>query len=195
MATLNVADLEPTGAPEEFGFPEHPTAQQVTRWVLQEQWLAAYANCGGIYKAASMAGCSARTFENWHLADLFGFQKRYQAAQRQYLEKMETEADRRALEGVDHPVTHLGIITDTYKQYSDNLLMFRMKKLDPSYRENYNLVMDTTPTRDLLAELRRLGQAKVVEGSLAPGEVPAKVIDTNLLSPTEPPTVEPESSE
>ena len=41
------------------------------------------------------------------------------------------------MEGVDHPVIFKGEITDTYKTYSDNLLLFRMNKLDPSYRENY----------------------------------------------------------
>ena len=48
----------------------------------------------------------------------------------------EKEIRRRAIEGVDHPVIHQGVITATYKQYSDNLLMFRAKRLDPEYRDN-----------------------------------------------------------
>lgn len=56
-----------------------------------------------------------------------------------YLDKLEREADRRAVEGIDHPVTYEGRITDHYKEYSDTLLIFRLKKLDPSYRENYRV--------------------------------------------------------
>ena len=51
---------------------------------------------------------------------------------------LEKEINRRAIEGVDHPVIHQGVITATYKQYSDNLLMFRAKRLDPEYRDNYS---------------------------------------------------------
>ena len=98
------------------------------------------------------------------------FQKRFEIAQSRFLEKMGREADRRGMEGVDHPVVYKGEITTTYKDYSDNLLMFRMKKLDPSYRENYTINIDTNPTRDLLDRLRQLGQPRVVEGSVAPQE-------------------------
>ena len=53
---------------------------------------------------------------------------------------------------------------------SDILLMFKAKaEMPEKYREEVKIV-DTSATKDLLAELRRLGQAKVVEGSLAPSE-------------------------
>ena len=51
---------------------------------------------------------------------------------------LEAEIHRRAVEGVDHPVIHQGVITTTFKQYSDNLLMFKAKRLDPQYRDNYS---------------------------------------------------------
>jgi hypothetical protein len=37
------------------------------------------------------------------------------------------EAWRRAVEGYDYPVTYGGQITDTYKKYSDTLLIFLLK--------------------------------------------------------------------
>jgi hypothetical protein len=40
---------------------------------------------------------------------------------------LEREAWRRAVEGYDHPITSGGQITDTYKKYSDQLLMFLLK--------------------------------------------------------------------
>ena len=52
------------------------------------------------------------------------------------LGKLDAEINRRAIEGVDHPVIYKGEITTTYKEYSDNLLMFRAKRLDPEYRDN-----------------------------------------------------------
>lgn len=40
---------------------------------------------------------------------------------------LEREAWRRAVEGYDYPITSGGQITDTYKKYSDTLLMFLLK--------------------------------------------------------------------
>lgn len=49
---------------------------------------------------------------------------------------MEQEAFRRAVHGVDKPITHQGIITDTVKEYSDTLLIFLLKGRKPNkFRE------------------------------------------------------------
>ena len=61
---------------------------------------------------------------------MYGFKKRKAAAAQLFLGKVEAEINRRAIDGVDHPVIHQGVVTGTYKQYSDNLLMFRAKRLD-----------------------------------------------------------------
>lgn len=147
-----------------IGLPDKPTADQFNTWNMQERFLEAYAQVGGVYKAAAQSGCSARAFENWHRADVFGMQNRFQEAQRQYLEKMEAEADRRGIEGVDKPVYYLGDQVGTYKVYSDNLLMFRMKKLDPSYRENAVVEEKLDEVKGILDELRRVGVPRIVDG-------------------------------
>lgn len=54
-----------------------------------------------------------------------------------YQETLDVEIDRRAVDGIDKPVYYKGEKVDTVKEYSDNLLMFLRKKLDPSYRDNY----------------------------------------------------------
>ena len=59
--------------------------------------------------------------------------------------KVEAEIDRRSIEGIDHPVIHQGVITDTYKTYSDNLLMFRAKRLDPEYRDTVRPTPEAAP--------------------------------------------------
>ena len=60
----------------------------------------------------------------------------FQLAEQIAADFMEDEIHRRAFDGFDHPVTYEGRITTTYKEYSDNLAMFRLKKLRPEYREN-----------------------------------------------------------
>ena len=130
--------IEPVGSPEEFGFPEKSTLQQRECWRNQERFLAAFRECCRIGDAAEAIGLTRWAVERWGAKDLYGFKKRMAAAEQGYLEKLEAEADRRGVEGIDHPVIHQGKITATYKQYSDNLLMFRMKRLQPEYRDNYS---------------------------------------------------------
>ena len=75
--------------------------------------------------------------------DSYGFKKRKAWAAQMALGKLEAEIKRRGVESIDHPVIYKGEITNTYKDYSDNLLMFRTKRLDPEYRDSYQ------PTPDL----------------------------------------------
>ncbi|MCH8089849.1 MAG: hypothetical protein IH955_07540, partial [Chloroflexi bacterium] len=85
----------------------------------------------------SEVGISVSTAEHWDTVDYYGFKRRKAWAAQMALGKLEAEINRRAIEGVDHPVIHQGVITDSYKVFSDNLLMFRAKRLDPNYRDNY----------------------------------------------------------
>jgi hypothetical protein len=53
-----------------------------------------------------------------------------------YVEALEAEADRRAVEGVVKPVFYLGEQCGEVRQYSDTLLIFRLKALRPEmYRD------------------------------------------------------------
>ena len=127
---------EPT--PQDYGFPEKPNAAQLDCWRRQEAFLDAYRRHGIMGLACEESGVPVHTAESWDFHDRHGFKKRRALADRSALGVVEAEVHRRAIEGVDHPVIHQGVITDTYKTYSDNLLMFRAKRLDPSYRDNYS---------------------------------------------------------
>lgn len=152
--------------PQDYGFPEKPTAAQITTWTLQEKFLTEYAISGAIYKSAALAGHSARTFERWFETDNVGFQKRYEAAQAAFLEKCVLEIDRRAFEGVEKQFYNSkGEYTGSTTQYSDNLAMFRVKKLDPSYRDNFQVMEDVSAIRESLDVLKSLGVPRVVEGT------------------------------
>ena len=164
----DLADLAiPTGAPEEFGFPAKPDAAQTRSWMRQQLWLEAFAKCGSMGEACAATGIPVPTAEHWASVDYYGFKRRKSWAAQMALGKLDAEINRRAVEGVDHPVIHQGVITDTYKQYSDNLLMFRAKRLDPEYRDNPRLQQES-------------GQVQVTKIiiNLAPGvEMPEQVVE------------------
>ena len=135
-----------TGTPESFGFPENPTMQQTQCWKNQERVLDAIQRTGTMHSAAIAAGLTVLALERWMGVDLYGFKKRREMALQVYDDMLDAEIDRRAVEGVDKPVIYKGEITGTYKEYSDNLLMFRRKQRDPSYRDNYTTEILNTRT-------------------------------------------------
>lgn len=104
-------------------------------WLQQQRFLEAFAASGSVGQACLDTATPAGTVDSWASRDTHSFKKRKAEAARIALGHYEREIQRRAIEGVDHPVIYQGVITDTYKQYSDNLLMFRVKRLDPEYRD------------------------------------------------------------
>ena len=134
-----------TGTPESFGFPENPTVPESKRWAMQQAFLAKFSKTHLLCASADAAGISPQAVEQWrHEVDghsgtlnTFNFPKRFNMASLRYQETLDVEIDRRAVDGIDKPVYYKGEKVDTVKEYSDNLLMFRRKKLDPSYRDNY----------------------------------------------------------
>ena len=63
------------------------------------------------------------------------FDEAYDLGRAAVLSIMEAEADRRGIKGTTKPVYQGGRRVGSVQEYSDSLLMFRMKKLDPSYRD------------------------------------------------------------
>lgn len=55
------------------------------------------------------------------------FKVQWDQAVEQGLDALEKEAWRRAVEGTNKPVIYKGVVTDTFKEYSDTLLIFLMK--------------------------------------------------------------------
>jgi hypothetical protein len=92
---------------------------------------------------------------------------------------LEDEALRRAVHGVDEPVFQKGEQVGTIRRYSDNLLMFLLKKRDPSYRENARLEVTGQDGEPIQVEhdsstLRSL-YAKLVDTGLVRAAQPAQV--------------------
>ena len=118
------------------------SSADIARYERQERYLDAFAITGSLGASCNATGVPPATIQRWDNDDLHGFQKRLADAKILALGVVESEIHRRAVEGIDHPVIHHGVITDTYKEYSDNLLMFKGKRLDPAYKDNY----DSRPT-------------------------------------------------
>lgn len=91
---------------------------------------------GNISLAARKAGYS-RSAVNKRKVSNPDFAEKVEDALELYKAKLEAEADRRGVDGVERPLHYQGKVFDTVREYSDSLLMFRLKKLDPSYRESF----------------------------------------------------------
>jgi len=103
----------------------------------QDLFLASYAKHGIVGLAASESGIPIGTVDYWLSNDTQGFKTRKADADRLALGIVEAEIHRRAVLGADKPIIYQGRITGSYKDWSDNLLMFRAKRLDPAYKDNY----------------------------------------------------------
>jgi len=79
-----------------------------------------------VSEAARSAGIGRRTAYEWRDADP-KFSGEWDEAEQEAIDKLEREAWRRAVEGVDKPVVHQGAITATYKEYSDKMLEILLK--------------------------------------------------------------------
>ncbi len=90
---------------------------------------------GNVTQAAAVCGISRRCAYYLHESDP-EFRADWDDAIEAYIENLEAECDRRGKDGIDKPVFWKGKKVATVKQYSDTLLMFRLKALAPEkYRE------------------------------------------------------------
>jgi hypothetical protein len=151
---------------------------RVSKW---EAFLQALAKTGSVGRAArslnmdpSVAYRRARDEEE--------FAKRMEEAKAQgkevHLGRLEDEIDRRGVDGWEEPVYQGGQKVGTVRRFSDNLLMFRTKRLDPEYR-------DRPPDQAINA-----GNVQIVVGSFFPGQAlpgpgPALSIHAPALSAPE----------
>ena len=142
------------GTPESYGFPQNPTVPESKRWAKQEAFLAEFSKTHLLCASADAVGISPQAVEQWRHGvttngrDLnsFNFLKRFEAASLRYQETLDAEIDRRGVEGIEKPVFYKGKEVARVKEYSDNLLMFRRKKLDPSYRDNHETQVHVSST-------------------------------------------------
>ena len=109
-------------------------AKQVSA-AKKKKFLACLKSTGNISEAARFAKVNRLTPYNWREADP-AFAKAWEEALDEYADRLEKEADRRAVEGWLEPVFYEGEECGHKRKFSDTLLIFRLKALRPEkYRE------------------------------------------------------------
>lgn len=125
----------------------------------QAAFLAAYARNGGVIRSAKAARIGKNRHAEW-LANDPEYAQRFEDAALEYKEGLEADADERARRGVTRLKFHRGklimiplrdsegnvlfdkdgeprMVPYEERVYSDNLLMFRLKRLDPRYKDSF----------------------------------------------------------
>ena len=103
--------------------------------------LAALAETGNGAKACASAEIGRTAFYEWVKEP--DFAKAADDAMEQASDKLESEARRRAHDGVDEPVWFQGMQCGTVRKYSDTLLIFLLKGAKPDkYRERTSVVVE-----------------------------------------------------
>jgi len=106
------------------------------RHPVKRAFLAAYMECGMIYKAAKCAEMP-RTMHNYWMHTDPDYAEAFALAHEVVIETHEDEASRRAL-GYDETAYTKQGEPYTIRKYSDTLLIFRLKALKPEmYRDSY----------------------------------------------------------
>lgn len=128
-------------------------------------FLAAYAECGTITQAAEIANIDRCTHYEWIKTDPI-YAKAFEVAHQKSIERLEQEARRRAVEGVEEPVYQGGKKVGVVRKYSDTLLIFLLKGAAPDkYRERVQtehtgrIDSNMTVTHDL----RKLSAAELAQ--------------------------------
>lgn len=170
--------------------------------------LAEYSLHGNITLAAQAAGIHRETWRDWIAKSqdeppdpafclevpelgLVGFAQAARVAQEEARDRLVAEVRRRAVDGVEEPVFYQGVEVSRVRKYSDLLLMFLLKQVDHSFRDNHRVEVEHTgrveidSARDRLAaklEAALLARAEQ-QGLPAPGPQ-APVIDVAAESVT-----------
>lgn len=118
---------------------------------------------GNVFDACQVADLTRSVAYAWRQDDA-DFAAAWETALDEAADRMEREAHRRAVEGVDKPIYHQGVRVDVVREYSDTLLIFLLKAARPEkFRENKAITL-ITPDKaadmtdeELEAELKKRG--------------------------------------
>ena len=125
----------------------------------RDKFLCALLECGTIYHAAGLSEVDrAAVYRTMRAEPEFkaAVEEAREIGKEPYRDMLTEEAHRRAT-GIQEPVFYRGEIVATIRKYSDNLLMFLLKREDPSYRDSYRAPEDDSgqvSIREVLAAIR-----------------------------------------
>ena len=126
--------------------------------------LTAYAACGTVTKAAEVANTARGNHRLWRAKDP-AYAEAFEEAKEAFKEKLEEEAYRRAIDGCQEPIVFDGRVIGHRLKYSDTLMIFMLKALDPDkYRENRGIInalqvaQNPDPSGEITAKLDRIAE-------------------------------------
>lgn len=102
----------------------------------RQAFLQVLAETGQVTQAAQAVGYTSPNFLIQLRKEDDSFAEAWEQAVEAAKYKLEAEAIRRGVDGVQEPVYYKGRVVGHRINYSDQLLMFVLRKLDPSYRDN-----------------------------------------------------------
>lgn len=101
----------------------------------KKAFLAAFAECGNITRAAEIVDMDRRLHYGWLESDP-AYPAAFAGAAEHAADRLEQEARRRAVEGTEKPVFYKGEMCGLIQEYSDTLLIFLLKGARPEkYKE------------------------------------------------------------
>lgn len=116
---------------------------------------------GSVRQALRCSGYSRTMVYVWRKADET-FAARWGDADETAIERMEEEADRRAIDGTSKPVFFKGDECGHIQDYSDTLLIFRLKAKRPHvYRDNVSLEHSGTVAVTVADLVRKVRDARI----------------------------------
>jgi len=102
----------------------------------RKAFLAAFAEVGTITRAAEIAKVTRQAHYLWMKDPEYA--EAFAQAEQQACDRLEQEARRRAVEGVEEPVFHRGKQCGVVRKYSDTLLIFLLKGAMPEkYKDRH----------------------------------------------------------
>lgn len=132
-------------------------------------FLAAYARVGTVLHAAEMAKISREMHRLWLQNDP-EYAAAFEEAKAMFAERLEREALRRAVEGVEEPIYQNGQLVGTRLRHSDKLLELLLKGHLPSrYRERQDVHITSDPVTVRLQMLNPDDLQRLAELAQEPG--------------------------
>lgn len=116
------------------------------RWSDQDRFIEAFRICGNVTKSCEISNVSRGVIyggEGWVSQDETNagrelFSERFEKARNESIEYIEAELYRRAVEGIEKPVYQGGKLVGHIQEYSDQLMMFLLRGLNPAkWREKF----------------------------------------------------------
>jgi hypothetical protein len=122
-------------------------------------FLKTMGQCANVTLSCRAAGISRKTAYQHRERDE-RFAEQWADAFDDAVDRLELEARRRAVDGTERPVFYKGVKVGSYREYSDNLLMFLLRAYRPEkFRENYDLTK-------LVEQYRAAVAGKVANGRI-----------------------------